>query len=327
MKKNFYNLPSSLPDLSGFTLIELLIVIVIIAALAVVVFVSLNPVKRLIDARDARRSTDVDTISKAIQTYLTDNASLPPSVIGLTVNTDYQIGNAPTGSCTQIHTGGCNIQGSNCVNLGSDLGQYLKSMPVDPLGAPNNTSATTGYVINLDANNTVTVKACRTGVGTSEGANDISAPPISWPNLVQNPSFESGTSPWTNIITAPAAATFALDNTTAADGVNSMQVNVTTIDANFWDIRLRSNAMGITNGQTYLLTFYAKRDSSPHTIQVYIQPTGSPNPVYFSQSYALTQSWTKYTATFTASATDAVYLQFDFGSNTGAVWIDNVSLQ
>src|ERR1700687_4340205 len=62
---------------SGFTLIELLIVIIIIAALAVVVFVALNPVKRLQDARNARRATDVQSILTAIHEYIIDKASLP----------------------------------------------------------------------------------------------------------------------------------------------------------------------------------------------------------------------------------------------------------
>ena len=45
----------------GFTLIELLIVIAIIAILAGVVFVSLNPSQRFKDARDATRWKAVAT--------------------------------------------------------------------------------------------------------------------------------------------------------------------------------------------------------------------------------------------------------------------------
>src|SRR5437868_6397351 len=63
----------------GFTLIELLIVIVIITALAVTVFVALNPVKRTKDAREARRTSDVETILTAIHEYIVDNKGALPT--------------------------------------------------------------------------------------------------------------------------------------------------------------------------------------------------------------------------------------------------------
>src|SRR5438046_1414103 len=66
---------------SGFTLIELLIVIVVIAALAVTVFVALNPVKRTQDAREARRTSDVETILTAIHEYIVDNKGALPGTL------------------------------------------------------------------------------------------------------------------------------------------------------------------------------------------------------------------------------------------------------
>jgi prepilin-type N-terminal cleavage/methylation domain-containing protein len=327
MKKNVTRHKASHNRSRGFTLIELLIVIVILTALAVTVFVALNPVKRLIDARDARRSLDVENISKAIREYTVDSVSLPPSLTGLTLNTDYQIGNAPAGSCTQIHTGGCNISGTNCVNLGSDLVQYLKSIPIDPLGGAN-TIATTGYAVTVDANNIVTVKACRTGVGTTEGANDISNPPYIWPNLVQNPSFESGTSPWFLNIQGTAAGTYTLDNTTYVDGLNSAKIAITAVDGSNWHVQFGSHALALTGGQTYQVTFYAKSDISPHSIQINEQQNYSPWTSYYNHTYNLTTTWTKYTAAFTAPATDNnTVLVFNVGSITGTVWIDTVSIQ
>ncbi len=325
--KNLVQYYASFFSPRGFTLIELLIVIVIIGALAVSVFVALNPVKRLIDARDARRSIDVTTISKAIRSYEVDHTGFPPSMSGMTLNTDYQIGNAASGSCTQIHTGGCNISGTNCINLATDLAQYLKTIPTDPIGGAN-TAADTGYAVNLDASNSITVKACRTGIGTTEGIADISEPPLNWPDLIQNPSFESGTGPWFFSVQGTATGTYTVDNTTSAVGANSAKIVATTIDANSWDLQLVSNTISLVAGQTYQISFYAKRDASAHTILIYEQQHYSPYGTYYTKSYNLTTSWTQYTTTFVAPATDSnTVLNINVGSNTGTVWFDDIHLQ
>lgn len=167
-----YNImPKKFRRNAGFTLIELLIVIVIISALSVTVFVALNPTKRLIDARDSRRRTDIENILTAIHEYIVDHASLPPSLSAKAQNVDWQIG---TGTCaTTIVTGGCNTQTTACVDLTSDLSKYLAKIPIDPLGGPN-TAANTGYAINYSPpNNIITVKACRTGTATTEGTINI----------------------------------------------------------------------------------------------------------------------------------------------------------
>jgi prepilin-type N-terminal cleavage/methylation domain-containing protein len=63
----------------GFTLIEILMVVTILSVLAVSVFVALNPVKRLKDAKDARRSSDADTLLTAIHQYIVDNKGALPT--------------------------------------------------------------------------------------------------------------------------------------------------------------------------------------------------------------------------------------------------------
>lgn len=85
----------------GFTLIELLIVVAIIASLAVTVAVALNPVKLILDARNARRTADVDAICTAINAYITDKGALPP---GLTTGmAEAQIGTGESaGACGEI---------------------------------------------------------------------------------------------------------------------------------------------------------------------------------------------------------------------------------
>jgi prepilin-type N-terminal cleavage/methylation domain-containing protein len=153
----------------GFTLIELLIVIVIIAALAVSVFIALNPTKRLQDARNARRVTDIESIRTAINTYIVDKGILPA---GLTAGMqEMQIGTSNgTGvgannvSCVNT-TGSCNATTQSCVDISSPLATYLKSIPKDPkIGS----ASATGYSVSVDANNSVTVKSCGTEIATTQ---------------------------------------------------------------------------------------------------------------------------------------------------------------
>ena len=59
----------------SFTLIELLTVIAIIGILAAIIIISLDKVRG--KARDARRKTDLETISKAIDQYGIDKGAYP----------------------------------------------------------------------------------------------------------------------------------------------------------------------------------------------------------------------------------------------------------
>jgi len=71
----------------GFTLIELLIVIAIIAILAVVVTLTLNPAELLRRSRDSQRISDFATLNRAVSYYLATTASTTLS-IGLLGPTD-----------------------------------------------------------------------------------------------------------------------------------------------------------------------------------------------------------------------------------------------
>lgn len=161
----------------GFTLIEILIVVSIIAALAVSVFVALNPAQRLKDAKDARRTADVDSILSAVHAAIVDNkGALPTALAGIPVDTDVQLGTGLAAACSPVATGGCSVAASTaCVNLMTDaavdLIPYLKTMPVSPQsGTTVYADANTGYAISRDANGIITVKACGT-----EGATPIAS--------------------------------------------------------------------------------------------------------------------------------------------------------
>jgi prepilin-type N-terminal cleavage/methylation domain-containing protein len=76
----------------GFTLVELLIVIAIIAVLASVVTIALNPGELLAQGRDAKRINDLNTLRVALESYI----SLVPSL---------NLGTCPTGGICTFNPG------------------------------------------------------------------------------------------------------------------------------------------------------------------------------------------------------------------------------
>lgn len=137
----------------GFTLIELLLVIGIIAVLAGVVFVALDPAKRFQDSRDARRLTDIENILSAVHQYVVDHQGAFPAGLD---TTEKQIGTATSGCA--LCDGPCCVGGdADCTDFSGDLERYLKVLPFDP---ENGSAELTRYSIQLDGNNLVTVTAC-----------------------------------------------------------------------------------------------------------------------------------------------------------------------
>lgn len=119
----------------GFTLIEILLVIALIAILASIVIVAINPARQLGQAQDAQRHSDVKTILDAVGQYSIDNAGSLPSGI-------------PTG--TTCETDGSVIckADAECEGVSLDIltvnRLYITDLPTDPTAA---TADETGYNI------------------------------------------------------------------------------------------------------------------------------------------------------------------------------------
>jgi type IV pilus assembly protein PilA len=130
----------------GFTLIELLLVIGIIAILAAIVIVAINPTKQLGDARNAQRRSDVNTILNAVYQYSIDNDGDIPTTIPATTAAEICTGSGTTACPTPL------------VDLGvlTVNAKYLVSIPEDPKAT---TTGGAGYEISKDANNRLTVSA------------------------------------------------------------------------------------------------------------------------------------------------------------------------
>jgi prepilin-type N-terminal cleavage/methylation domain-containing protein len=131
----------------GFTLIEVLLVIAIMAILAAIVIVAINPAKQLGEAQNTQRRSDVRTILDAVIQYSLDHDGALPGEIAM------------GSSCA---TGGeviCKVEaacgGASLDELVTD-GKYLSELPNDPTAA---SGAATGYHIIQSSHGRVTVCA------------------------------------------------------------------------------------------------------------------------------------------------------------------------
>jgi type IV pilus assembly protein PilA len=126
----------------GFTLIEVLLVVAIIAILAGIVIIAVNPSKQLADTRNAQRRADVTTVLNSVYQYTVDNNGTLPATITTT----------PTAICA---TGGT-CTGLIDLTVLTTNEKYITSIPKDPTSS---TANSTGYNISKDANSRITVAA------------------------------------------------------------------------------------------------------------------------------------------------------------------------
>ena len=131
----------------GFTLIEILIVIGIIAILAAIVLVAINPSRQFSQANNTQRQSNVAAVLNAVGQYMADNKGALPS---------------------DINSGADEITKALCNDL---VPTYLPSLPTDPKSGSNGAAIADcddwgagkiDYEIESDSDGRVTVTAPNT---------------------------------------------------------------------------------------------------------------------------------------------------------------------
>ncbi len=148
----------------GFTLIELIIVVAIIALLAAATFVAVNPAKRIGEAQDAQRWSDVTAIADAYMKYAVDNSG--SYVTSTTNGATYHIATTTGGTHSASHCTATTT--TNLVSIaGLITGGYIGVGPTDPTHAYGTEGYHTQYYLYKDANGKVIIGACEKYSGAS----------------------------------------------------------------------------------------------------------------------------------------------------------------
>lgn len=105
----------------GFTLIELLLVIGIVAVLASIVIVAINPQRQLESAREGKRNAESVAIRNAINQFYLDHQRLPGDKTWESTEEDANDICAP------------GVTDASCINIEGDLvPTYMAAIPTDP---------------------------------------------------------------------------------------------------------------------------------------------------------------------------------------------------
>jgi len=147
----------------GFTLLEILLVIALIAILAAIVIVAINPAKQLASGRNTQRRADANTILNATYQYAIDNNGALPTGVASTVS-------CSTACNTILATREICKTGGTCtgiVDLGvlTASGKYIVSIPNDPT---TSTTDGSGYYICKDSTSS-RVTVCAPGAESEAG--------------------------------------------------------------------------------------------------------------------------------------------------------------
>ena len=147
--------------------------------------------------------------------------------------------------------------------------------------------------------------------------------------ILTNWDFGTGAlPPWSLGVQGAAAAVPSVIIGGGPAGSNQELNTITNPGSNSWEIQLTQAGFGVTAGQPYTVSFYAKASVARDVI-VSIAMNHSPwGTLGLYQTVPLTTSYQLFTFSFVATATDAnARISFDMGAQAGNVYLAQVSFK
>lgn len=150
------------------------------------------------------------------------------------------------------------------------------------------------------------------------------------PNLVQNPGFENGDATsftnYTIMNTGNPAGTATITPGTGAGevrtGTRSMKVvNPTAYNTDHWRVQVGTDAISLTVGKQYQISYWVKAANANGSIRLSTQPSAM-----YQTDQTIGTAWQQVTWNITANEAQT-RIMFDMGRNSNTYFIDDVSVQ
>lgn len=149
----------------GFTLIEILVVIGIIAILAAIVIIAINPAKQFAQARNTQRQAGINSVLNAVGQRIADNKGVFGGTFGAYT--------CPTLTTPTVRTNVDNGAGGTGIDVSCLVPTYIPVLPTDP-DQTGITAPDTGYDISVDAVGRITIYSSKAAEPSIPGSAEIS---------------------------------------------------------------------------------------------------------------------------------------------------------
>ncbi len=132
---------------------------------------------------------------------------------------------------------------------------------------------------------------------------------------------------WIMELHQTAFASMHADTVDPFEGNLSCRVDVEEVTGTNWHIQFKQVGATIEAGKTYQIKFAAKAES-PRQLLIYAGRDNAPWNGYGAAQASLTTDWQEFTFPFSTTEDNDGFVRigYQFNSNLGSYWIDNVSL-